>query len=228
MSSSIWSGGTSVISSTAFPWDEQLKETEAYRYATRQRNPGPAPHHDSNRQRPSLNIQLNTASADEGYETMSKTTSESALSVNHCTCIRSKAANTLHSHLVPEVFADSFQCLPSGIVVLLQGLLDHTRLSVCVRKSLASCILKLEVLRIVQRQLIILRGKLSPRYTPSLTKCPGAKSPSGTLCDVRVTRPLKTAAMLRATGAQHPDPVVGEEDLRTGFTRALILPHQTE
>ncbi|KAK5554011.1 hypothetical protein LTR46_008118 [Exophiala xenobiotica] len=83
MSPSTWSGRTSLVSSTAFPWDEQLKETEAYRCATRQRNPGPAPHHDSNRQRPSLNIQLNTASADEGYETMSKTTSESALSVNH-------------------------------------------------------------------------------------------------------------------------------------------------
>jgi hypothetical protein len=108
MSSSIWSGGTSVISSTAFPWDEQLKEIEAYRYATRQRRPGPAPHHDSDRQRPSLNIHINTASADEGYETMSKTTSESALSVNHCTCIQPKAVTTLQSHLVPEVFADSF------------------------------------------------------------------------------------------------------------------------
>jgi hypothetical protein len=108
MSPSTCSGGTSLVSSTAFPWDEQLKETEAYRCATRQRNPGPAPHHDSNRQRPSLNIQINTASADEGYETMSKTTSESALSVNHCTCIQPKAVNTLHSHLVPEVFADLF------------------------------------------------------------------------------------------------------------------------
>ncbi|KAK7887769.1 hypothetical protein LTR67_009672 [Exophiala xenobiotica] len=83
MSPSIRSGATSVISSKAFPWDEQLKETEAYRYATQQRRPGPAPHHDPDRQRPSLNIHINTASADEGYETMSKSTSESALSVNH-------------------------------------------------------------------------------------------------------------------------------------------------
>ena len=83
VSASIRSGNTSAVSSRAF--DAELLRTNAYQNAAlHQRSKS-----DSRREpvirRPDLNIQIqDNLSVDEGYDTMSRTTSDSTPSASHC------------------------------------------------------------------------------------------------------------------------------------------------
>lgn len=83
---SVTSGGTSAISSR--PWDDELLKTDAYQNARHQRSKSDSPR-DLVPQRPDLNIQIQDhPPSDEGYETMSRTTSDSTPSASHCRYFR--------------------------------------------------------------------------------------------------------------------------------------------
>ncbi|KAJ9602285.1 hypothetical protein H2200_013140 [Cladophialophora chaetospira] len=81
-SPSIKSGGTSAMSSR--PWDAELLQTDAYQNAARHQRSKSDSRRDAGPRRPDLNIQIQDHShSDEGYETMSRTTSDSTPSASH-------------------------------------------------------------------------------------------------------------------------------------------------
>ncbi len=79
---SVMSRDNPTVSARASPWDEQLLSSEAYRRVMgHQRSkselqPGP--------RAPRIDVQIQDSHSDEGYETMSKTTTESAQPVDLC------------------------------------------------------------------------------------------------------------------------------------------------
>ncbi|ETI28939.1 hypothetical protein G647_01391 [Cladophialophora carrionii CBS 160.54] len=76
--------GTSAIPSRAFPFDEELLMTDAYQHATQHRRSKSDSRRDPIPRRPDLNIQIQDhLPIDEGYDTMSKTTSDSTPSASH-------------------------------------------------------------------------------------------------------------------------------------------------
>ncbi|EXJ64985.1 hypothetical protein A1O7_01324 [Cladophialophora yegresii CBS 114405] len=76
--------GPSTIPSRAFPFDEELLRTDAYLNATHHQRSKSDSRRDTVLRRPELNIQIQDhLLVDEGYDTMSRTTSDSAPSASH-------------------------------------------------------------------------------------------------------------------------------------------------
>jgi hypothetical protein len=85
VSPSVKSGGASTTPSRAFPWDDELLRTDAYQNATLHQRSKSDSRRELAPRRPDLNIQIQDhLSSDEGYETMSRTTSDSMPSGTHC------------------------------------------------------------------------------------------------------------------------------------------------
>lgn len=81
---SVTSGDTSALSSR--PWDAELLKTDAYKSATLHQRSNSDSRREQILRRPDLNIQIqDRLQVDEGYETMSRTTSDSVPSTRHCT-----------------------------------------------------------------------------------------------------------------------------------------------